>query len=136
MKPMIFINLPVKDLKKAMNFYGNIGFTNNPQFTDHTAACMVLSDEIYVMVLTHEKFKSFTPKQISDATQTTEVLNSLALGSREEVNSMCDRAIKAGAGEVSPVMDQGFMFQRNFSDPDGHIWEVLWMDPSFVKKNQ
>ena len=135
MKPKIFVNLHVKDLKKSIDFYSKIGFTNNPQFTDSTAACMVLSEEIYVMILTHDKFRGFTPKDISDAHKTTEVMNALALESRDKVNEMADNALSSGGSEPRAAQDHGFMYSRAFSDPDGHIWEPFWMDQSNVQQN-
>ena len=128
----IFVNLPVKDLKKSMSFYEGIGFKNNPQFTDATGACMVVSEEIYVMILTHEKFKGFTPKQIVDATKSSEVLNSLSYNSRDEVNDIVAKAVAAGGTEYAEAKDYGFMYQHGFQDPDGHIWEVFWMDPKAI----
>ncbi|MGH2667030.1 VOC family protein [Flavobacterium sp.] len=130
MKSQIFINLPVKDLTKAMDFYTKIGFTNNPQFTDETAACMFISDEIFVMLLTHPKFKEFIKKEISDTAKTTEVINSLSVGSIAKMNEMADAAINAGAQEPTEPKDYGFMEQRSFSDLDGHHWEVFYMDMS------
>jgi len=134
MKTQIFVNLHVKDLKKSMDFYSKIGFTNNPQFTDETAAAMMLSEEIFVMLLTHAKFKEFTPKEISDAAKTTEVMNALSLESKEKVNTMTDQAIEAGGREQRPLQDYGFMYGRSFSDPDGHIWEPFWMNPDHVQQ--
>ena len=128
----IFVNLPVKDLKKSMSFYEGIGFKNNPQFTDATGACMVVSEEIYVMILTHEKFKGFTPKQIVDATKSSEVLNSLSYDSRDEVNDIVAKAVAAGGTKYAEAKDYGFMYQHGFQDPDGHIWEVFWMDPKGI----
>jgi len=133
MKAKIFVNLPVRDLKKAMDFYSSVGFSNNKQFTDNTAAAMQLNDDIYVMLLTHEKFKQFTPKQISDSSKSTEVLNSLALENKDQVNEMFDKAIKAGGAETRPAEDLGFMFSKSFSDVDGHIWEPFWMNPEHVQ---
>lgn len=130
MKSQIFINLPVKDLPKAMDFYTKIGFTNNPQFTDETGACMFISDEIFVMLLTHPKFKEFIKKDIADAVKTTEVINSLSLDSIDKVNKMADTALSAGGLEPSGPKDYGFMQQRSFSDLDGHHWEVFYMDMS------
>lgn len=130
MRPKIFINLPVKDLQKAMAFYTTIGFTINPQFTDETAACMAFSEEIFVMLLTHKKFKEFTPKQISDATTSTEVLNCLSAESKEAVIAMVDKALNAGASKGGEPLDYGFMYSKSFNDLDGHIWEILWMDES------
>lgn len=128
MATKIFVNLPVKDLNKSKDFFSNIGFTINPQFTDETAACVVISEDIYVMILTHTKFKEFTKKEIADATQTTEVLTCLSTDSKDKVNEMVDKAIAAGGTEARDPMDYGFMFARSFNDPDGHIWEVMWMD--------
>lgn len=130
MAKKIFINLPVSDLQRAMDFYTAIGFTNNPQFTDETAACMVLSEEIYVMLLTHPKFKEFTTKEIGDTHTLASVINSLSVDSVEEVNTMTEKAVKAGGKETNEAKDYGFMQQRSFEDPDGHLWEVLYMDMS------
>ena len=128
MAKKIFINLPVADLQKATTFYTQIGFTNNPQFTDETAACMVLSDEIYVMLLTHPKFKEFTKKEIGNAFATASVINSLSVDSVDEVNLMADKALSAGGKETNEPKDYGFMQLRSFQDLDGHLWEVLYMD--------
>ncbi len=128
MAKKIFINLPVADLPKAMSFYTAIGFTNNPQFTDETAACMVLSEEIYVMLLTHPKFKQFTQKQIADTFQTVSVINSLSVDSNDEVNAMMEKAINSGGKEPTEAKDYGFMQQRSFEDLDGHLWEIFFMD--------
>ena len=133
MSRKIFINLPVKDLKKSMGFFDAIGFKNNPRFTDDTAACMVVSDDIYVMLLTHEKFRGFTPKPIADATMGTEVLNALSYDSRGEVDDVVRRAVAAGGTTYAEPKDHGFMYQHGFQDPDGHIWEVFWMDPKAVQ---
>ena len=130
MPTQIFINLPIKDLKKSMAFYEAIGFKNNPQFTDETAACMVLSDTIYVMLLTYNKFKEFTPKGIIDAKQTAGVLNSISVSSVNELNDVVDRALKAGGNEYRPAQDMGFMQLRCFEDLDGHNWELFFMDMS------
>ncbi|ESU22858.1 lactoylglutathione lyase [Flavobacterium enshiense DK69] len=134
MKSQIFINLPVKDLAKAMAFYTQIGFTNNPQFTDETAACMVFSEEIFVMLLTHDKFKNFIVKEIADTSKTCAVINSLSLESVTKMNEMADKAVQAGAVEYSDAKDYGFMQQRSFEDLDGHCWEVFFMDMSKFPK--
>lgn len=134
MSTKIFVNLPVKDLRKAMAFYSALGFRNNPQFTDETAACMVISEEIYVMLLTHAKFKGFTPKAISDAAKTTEVLNALSRESRAEVDEMVRNAKAAGGKTFNDPTDHGFMYHHAFEDLDGHIWEVMWMAPSAVQQ--
>ncbi len=128
MAKKIFINLPVADLPRAMAFYAAIGFTNNPQFTDATGACMVLSEEIYVMLLTHPKFSEFTKKQIGDTVKTASVINSLSVDSTDEVNALIDKALKAGGKEPNTAKDYGFMQQRSFEDLDGHLWEVFYMD--------
>lgn len=132
MATKIFVNLPVKDLNISKEFFTKIGFSINAQFTDETAACVVISEDIYAMILTHEKFKEFTRKEIADATKTTEVLTCLSTDSKEKVNEMVDKAISAGATEARDPMDYGFMYARSFNDPDGHIWEVMYMDMNAV----
>ena len=133
MNRKIFVNLPVKQLDKSMAFFKALGFTNNPQFTDETAACIVISDDIYAMLLTETKFKTFTPKAVADAKKSTEVMTALSADSKEEVNRLADAALKAGATEARPPMDYGFMYGRSFNDLDGHIWEIIWMDPAAVE---
>ena len=130
MSKQVFINLPVKDLKKSMDFYEAIGFTNNPQFTDETAACMVWSDAIFVMLLTHDKLKQFISKTIIDAKQTVGVINALSLESNDEVNAFLEKAIIAGGNEYAEPKDYGFMQQRSVEDLDGNSWEVFYMDMS------
>ena len=132
MSKKIFVNLPVADLKKSMDFYTKIGFTNNPAFTDDTAACMVLTEDIYVMLLTHDKFSQFSSKKIIDAKTSSGVINSISVDSLNEVNAMADAALKAGGSEPSAPKDYGFMQQRSFNDLDGNHWEVLYMDMSQV----
>jgi predicted lactoylglutathione lyase len=134
MSTKIFVNLSVKDLNKAMDFFSKLGFRFNPQFTDETAACMVISDDIFAMLLTEAKFREFTKKEIADATKTTEVLTCLSMDSKAKVNDIVDAALKAGATEAREPMDYGFMYGRSFNDLDGHIWEIIWMDPSHVHK--
>jgi uncharacterized protein len=129
MSKMIFVNLPVADLPKSMAFYEAVGAPNNPQFTDETAACMVFSDTIHVMLLTHEKWRQFTSKNIPDAHQSAQVLLCLSADSKESVSDMVDKAVTAGGkADPTPTQDFGFMFGRSFEDPDGHIWEVMWLD--------
>ena len=128
MPKMIFVNLPVKDLKKSMAFYTALGFTNNPHFTDATAACMVFTDVIHVMLLTHDKFAQFTPKRIADAHATSEMLICISADSREAVDEITDKALAAGGREPRENQDYGFMYGRSFEDLDGHIWEPMWMD--------
>ncbi len=129
MPKMIFVNLPVTDLKRATAFYEAIGATKNPQFSDDTASCMVFSDTIYAMLLTHEKYAQFTKKKIVDARTSSEVMIALSADNRDEVDALVDKA-KAGGGspDPTPTQDLGFMYGRSFEDPDGHIWEVYWMD--------
>lgn len=130
MTKTIFINLPVGNLPNAKSFYEAVGATNNPQFTDDTAACMVISDAINVMLLTHMKWATFTNKPISDAHKTGEVMLALSCDSRDAVNAMADAAGQAGGtADCNPVQDHGFMFGRSFEDLDGHVWEAIWMDP-------
>jgi uncharacterized protein len=128
MSKLIFVNLPVANLPAAQAFYEAIGFTNNPQFTDETAACMVLTDTIHVMLLTHEKFAQFTPKAIADAKTMSEVLICISEDSREGVDAITDKALAAGGKEPREKQDYGFMYGRSFEDLDGHIWEPMWMD--------
>ena len=128
MSKLIFVNLPVADLAAAKAFYEAIAFTNNPMFTDDTAACMVLTDVIHVMLLTHDKFAQFTPKRIADARETSEVLICISADSREAVDEITDKALAAGGREPREKQDYGFMYGRSFEDLDGHIWEPMWMD--------
>lgn len=132
MATKIFVNLPVKDLSLSMRFYTSIGFAINPQFSDETAACVVISEDIYVMILTHEKFRQFTSKEIPDATKTSEVISALSFENKEKVDEIFNKAIQAGGSEASPLQDHGFMYSRSFNDPDGHIWEPFWMDMNAV----
>ncbi len=132
MSTMIFVNLPVADLPRSRSFFEALGYSFNPQFSDDTAACLVISDTIYAMLLTHAKFKTFTPKAICDARTTTEVLVALSCGSREEVDDKVRKAVAAGGSMFRPPNDHGFMYEHAFQDPDGHIWELVWMDPSAI----
>lgn len=130
MSKMIFVNLPVTDLSRAMTFYAALGFTNNPQFSDDQGACMVWSETIYVMLLTHPKWQGFTTRPICPA-GTSEVSLAITVDSRDDV----DRLVAAGAAaggraDVNPPEDHGFMYQRTIADPDDHIWEPFWMDPA------
>ncbi len=134
MPKMIFVNLPVSDLERATAFYEAVGAEKNAQFCDGTASCMVFSDTIHVMLLTHDKFRQFTPKEIADARATSEVLICISAESREAVDDMVDRAGSAGGAiDPGPKQDYGFMYGRSFEDPDGHIWEVMWMDVEAAK---
>jgi predicted lactoylglutathione lyase len=135
MTTKIFVNLPVKDLKRSMEFFTKLGYKFNPQFTDETAACMIISEDIYVMLLTQAKFKEFTPKGICDAMKSTEVLVCLSCESRDKVNDMVSKAVAAGGMTYAQSKDYGFMYQHGFQDLDGHIWELIYMEPSAINKD-
>jgi len=128
----IFVNLPVKDLNKSMEFYKQIGYEFNPQFTDENAACMIIGENIFAMLLVQPFFQSFTKKELPDAHETTGVIVALSAESREQVNEIVDKAIEAGGKEPSEPHDQGFMYYRSYQDPDGHYWEIIHMDPTAV----
>lgn len=130
MAKQIFINLAVKDLQKSMDFYLALGFTNNPQFSDDTAKCMVWSENIFVMLLSHEKFSSFATKPIADTKSALAALFSLSLDSLEEVNALMTNGLNAGGIEPTEMKDYGFMQQRTIEDFDGHTWEIFFMDMS------
>ncbi|WIE77226.1 VOC family protein [Curtobacterium sp. MCSS17_007] len=124
---MVFINLPVADLDRAVGFYEALGYTVDPEFTDETAACIVVSSAVYVMLLTHAKFQEFTDGTIASP-GTVEVINSLSAASKDEVHRIVDAAVMNGGDEDRPETDLGVMYQRSFTDPDGHRWEIVWMD--------
>ena len=130
MAKQIFINLAVKDLQKSMEFYTALGFTNNPQFSDDSGKCMVWSENIFVMLLTHEKFATFTTKPIADTKSNVAGLFSLSVDSIDEVNNILSNGLKAGGTEPNEMRDYGFMQQRTIEDPDGHTWEIFFMDMS------
>lgn len=137
MPKMIFVNLPVADLPRSRAFYEAIGFTNNPQFTNDAAAAMVWSDTIYVMLLTHDFWKTFTTKEIPDAHVSAQMALCVTFDSREEVDAITKAAGGAGGvADSSPPQDHGFMYQRSFEDPDGHAWEPVWMDPAVASGEQ
>ena len=137
MAKMIFVNLPVTDLERSMAFYEAVGFTNNPMFTNDQAAAMAWSDEIVVMLLTHGFWKTFTDKAIPDARATAQVLLCLSQDSREAVDAIVSKAVNAGGrSEPTPNQDMGFMYGRSFEDPDGHIWENVFMDMSAVPEGE
>ena len=137
MAKMIFVNLPVTDLKRSMAFYEAVGFTNNPAFTNEQAAAMAWSDEIVVMLLTHEFWKTFTDKAIPDARSVAQVLLCLSQDSREAVDGIVGKAVKAGGrSEPTPNQDLGFMYGRSFEDPDGHVWENVFMDMAAVPEGE
>jgi predicted lactoylglutathione lyase len=129
----VFINLAVRDLEKSKSFFSTLGFEFNAQFTDAKAACMVISDAACVMLLSEPFFKGFTKRQPCDTRTQTEAMIALSCSSREEVDSMTEAAVRAGGTQAMPPQDHGFMYGRSFYDPDGHHWEVMWMDPKHVQ---
>ena len=131
MSTKIFVNLPVKDLKHSMDFFRKLGYSFNPQFTDENAACMVISEDIYAMLLRTEFFKNFTTKELVDATRSTEMILSLTMDNRTAVDEMLEEALAAGATETM-TMDEGWMYQRGFADLDGHLWEIFYMDMAAI----
>ena len=135
MARMIFVNLPVVDLGRSRRFLEALGAANEPKFTDDTAACMTFSDSIHVMVLTHDKFRQFTPRPIADASAGSEVLLCLSADSRESVDTTVERAVAAGGtADPAPKQDYGVMYGRSVADPDGHIWEIMWMEPTAAER--
>jgi len=134
MATQVFVNLPEKDLNKSVEFFTQLGFTFNPQFTDETATCMIVAADIFVMLLTEEKFKTFTPKEICDATKSTEVLVCLTSESRAEVDEMVRKAVAAGGSTYNEPQDHGFMYGHGFQDLDGHIWELIYIEPSAISQ--
>ncbi|WP_199091318.1 VOC family protein [Bosea sp. ASV33] len=132
MTKMIFVNLPVTDLPRAKSFYEALGFTNNPHFSDETSAAMVWSEAIHVMLLTHAKWRSFTNRPIPPATS-SEVMLAISCDSREAVDRMNDTAAKhGGTADINAKQDLGFLYNRSLTDPDGHVWEAMWMDPAAI----
>jgi predicted lactoylglutathione lyase len=129
----VFINLPVKDLNKSVEFFTKLGYTFNPQFTNENATCMIISENIYAMLLVEKFFATFTPKKIIDAKTNVESLTALNCKSREAVNEIVEKALAAGGKKYNEPQDHGFMYQWGFEDLEGHIWEHFWMDPSFVQ---
>ena len=129
----IFVNLPVRDLKKTMDFFGKLGFEFNPMFTDENAACMVISEDIYAMLLVEKFFKNFIPdKEICNAKSSAEALLALSTKSREEVDELIRKAVAAGGSEYRQAQDYGWMYGRAFQDIDGHIWEIFYMDMNAI----
>ena len=132
MATKIFVNLPVQNLGKSIQFFKGLGYTFNQQFTDNSAACMVISNDIYAMLITNDKFTQFTYKNIVDAKKSTEVLVCLSAETRNNVDELLEKALNGGAIEYRDPQDYGFMYGRSFEDPDGHIWEIMWMDPASI----
>jgi uncharacterized protein len=134
MSRKIFVNLPVKDLAKSRDFFSRLGYSFNPQFSDENAACLVISEDIFAMLLTEPFFKSFTKKQVADSRTSTEVMIALSADSRAEVDELADKALAAGGRAAGDPIDQGFMYGRSFYDLDDHHWEVVWMDPAAIEQ--
>ena len=132
MATKIFVNLPVKNLQKTNDFFTRLGFSFNAQFSDDKATCMIINEDAYAMLLTEEFFRGFTSKPLADAHQSTEVLVALSAESRAGVDDMVNKALAAGGSEAREPKDHDFMYIRCFNDPDGHMWEVFWMDPAAV----
>jgi predicted lactoylglutathione lyase len=130
----IFVNLAVKDLGNAVDFFTKLGFSFDPRFTDETATCMIVSDEAFVMLLVEDRFRDFTKKELCDATTHTEAIVALSAESKNEVDELADNALQAGGSPANDAMEMDFMYGRSFHDPDGHLWEVVWMDPSAMQQ--
>ena len=130
----IFVNLPVKDLTRSVEFFTKLGFGFDEQFTDETATCMIVSDDIFIMLLTEEKFQTFTPKKICDAGKFTEVLVCLSLESRANVEEMVAKAVAGGGSTYNEPQDHGFMYAHGFQDLDGHIWELIYLESTAIKE--
>ncbi len=133
MSHKIFVNLPVEDLAQSIEFFRQLGFEFNPQFTDETATCMIVSDEAFVMLLVESRFKDFTSKDICDSSSQAEAIFALSADTREEVDELVDKAVAAGGQLANDPIDEGVMYGRSFDDIDGHSWEVFWMDPAAVQ---
>lgn len=131
---LIFVNLPVKDLSASMEFFRGLGFEFDEKFTDESAACMVVSEQAFVMLLEESRFSEFTSKQVADARISTEAIVAVSAESREAVDAFADAALGAGGTPANEPMDHGFMYGRSFNDPDGHLWEVMWMDPAAAEQ--
>ena len=130
MSRQIFVNLPIKNMERSQAFFKALGFSFNPQFTNEQGACMVIAGDIYVMLLVESFFQTFTKKPVADATKSTEVMICLSCESRAEVDELVRKAIAAGGTAPNPAQDHGFMYGHGFTDLDGHVWEVMYMDPN------
>jgi predicted lactoylglutathione lyase len=135
MAKKIFVNLPVRDLNRSVEFFTQLGFSFNAQFTDESATCMIVSDDIFVMLLVHDRFRMFTPKVICDATTSTEVLVGLSADSRAQIDDMVRKAVAAGGSTYNEPQDHGFMYGHGFQDLDGHIWELMFMEPGATNQS-
>ena len=136
MTTQIFVNLPVKDLSRTVEFFKKLGFAFNAQFTDENATCMIINDNIFVMLLVEKFFKSFTKKEICDTTKHTEVIIALSTDSREKVDEMMQSVFQAGGKESREPQDHGWMYGRSFQDINGHLWEIIYMDEKALKNNE
>jgi len=134
LKTKIFVNLSIKDLNKSVAFFTKLGFSFNPQFTDENATCMIIGEDIFIMLLVEKFFKTFTKKGVCDTSKNTEAIVALSVESREKVDQMIEKAIEAGGSEPREKQDHGWMYGRSFEDIDGHLWEVFFMEESAIKK--
>jgi hypothetical protein len=134
MSTKIFVNLPVTDLTRTKDFFASLGFSFNAQFTDEKAACMVIGEDIFVMLLVKEFFQTFTQKEVANAHNSTEAIIALSADSRQKVDEMIHKAVAAGGSTPNGKQDHGFMYSWGFQDLDGHLWEVIWMDPKTINK--
>jgi predicted lactoylglutathione lyase len=134
MATKLFVNLPVKDLKKTIEFFTKLGFTFNPKFTDENATCMIIGENIFAMLLVEKFYKTFTDKEICDSAKSTEAILALTAESREKVDEMMNNVISAGGIETRKPQDHGWMYVRSFQDLDGHLWEIFYMDESAMKQ--
>jgi predicted lactoylglutathione lyase len=132
----IFVNLPVKNLNKTIEFFTKLGFKFNPQFTDENATCMIVGEDIFVMLLVEKFFKTFTKKEICDTSKNTEVIVALSVEGREKVDKMINKAIEAGGRESREPQDHGWMYGRSFEDINGHLWEIIYMDENALKNGK
>jgi predicted lactoylglutathione lyase len=133
---MIFVNLAVKDLGRAVDFFTGLGFSFDPRFTDESATCMIVSDQAFVMLLVEDRFRDFTKKELADPATHTEAILAVSAESREEVDEFADKALAAGGRPANDPIDMDFMYGRSFHDPDGHLWEVVWMDPASIEDRE
>ena len=133
MSRKLFVNLPVEDLDRAVRFFGGLGFEFDPRFTDETATCMLIGEDAYAMLLVRPRFQDFTKKQLADATTHTEAILAVTADTREEVDDLAEKALASGATAASDPLELDFMYSRSFNDPDGHLWEIFWMDPAALE---
>ena len=129
----LFVNIPVSDVQRSIRFFEALGFSFNPQFTDASATCMLVGEDAYFMLLSRDKFKDFSKRPVGDPRTETNALFAISAGSREEVDEVVKKAVAAGGSHAADPQDHGFMYGWSFYDPDGHHWEVFWMDPSTIK---